>query len=146
MPIIKKVKIVPYSQDDMFALVNDVALYSDFIPWCVSSQMLSRGVDELRAKLCFSKGGISKSFTTLNRLKTNKMIEIRLVDGPFKHLEGFWQFQALSEKRCKISLDLEFEFSSKLLGMMFGPLFHQVASTLVDSFSKRAKKIYGGNE
>ena len=74
------------------------------------------------------------------------MIEMRLVDGPFKNLEGFWQFQALSEKRCKISLDLEFEFSSKLLGMMFGPLFHQVASTLVDSFSKRAKTVYGGNE
>ena len=71
------------------------------------------------------------------------MIEIRLVEGPFRHLEGFWRFDALGEDACKVSLDLEFEFSNRLLAMAFGKVFTQVAGTLVDSFVKRANERYG---
>ena len=135
-------KVVSYTQSQMYALVNDVELYHEFVPWCVESSVLSRNDDEIRATLGFSSKGFSKSFTTLNRLQPHKMVEIRLVDGPFKHLEGFWQFDEVDGGKTRVSLDLEFEFSTKLIGMMFGPLFNQVASTLVDAFCERAKVVY----
>lgn len=142
MPSIKKAKVVPYSQQQMYALVNDVAKYHEFVPWCVESTVLDQNEDEIRATLGFASKGLSKSFTTLNRLQPHKMIEIRLVDGPFRHLEGFWQFDALEAGKSRVSLDLEFEFSAKLVSMMFGPVFNQVASTLVDAFCNRAMEVY----
>ncbi len=126
----------------MFELVNDVARYAEFVPWCVESRLLRADSDALSAMLTFAKGGLHKSFTTLNRLEMHKMIEIRLLEGPFKQLEGFWRFEQ-HEVGCKVSLDLEFEFSTKMLGILFGPVFNQVASTLVDVFCKRAAELYG---
>lgn len=134
---------VPYSASDMFRLVDDVARYQHFLPWCRQSVELSRTDDEVKAMLTLAAGGLQKSFTTANRLKKNKMIEISLLNGPFKHLEGFWLFQDEGEKLSSVQLDLEFEFSSKIISMAFAPVFHQVANTLVDAFAKRAEQQYG---
>lgn len=142
MPLIKKAAQVPYTAEQMFELVNDIDKYREFVPWCVESSVLSRDADEVRATLAFARGGLQKSFTTLNRLQPHKMIELCLVDGPFKQLEGFWGFLP-HEKGCEIKLDLEFEFSSRILAMMFGPVFQQVAQMLVESFTKRAAAVYG---
>lgn len=143
MPDVKKSKIVSYTPAQMYALVNDVKRYPEFVPWCQRSELLSENEDEIRAKLHFSGGGFEKSFTTCNRLQKDKMIELRLVDGPFRHLEGFWRFDHTDNGGCNIILDLEFEFSNKLLSLAFGPFFHQVANSLVDAFTKRADEIYG---
>lgn len=143
MPDINRRKTVPYSQEQMYALVNDVESYAKFLPHCTDSHIVSCAQDEVHATLTFARGGIHKSFTTLNRLQPHKMIEIRLVNGPFKHLEGFWRFETRHDNQCCVSLDLEFEFSSRLLALMFGPLFNQVASMLVDAFCKRAEVVYG---
>lgn len=145
MPDINKSKIVPYEQKEMYGLINDIESYSQFVPFCRNSQINSRTVDEILATLSFSKGFLSKSFTTLNRLQPHKMVKICLVNGPFRQLEGFWQFEVLKGGRCRVSLDLEFEFSSQWLSVMFGPLFSQVATMLVDTFCKRADVIYGKN-
>ncbi len=143
MPDIKKTAIVTHTPAEMFKLVNDIEAYPAFIPWCRAAQVLSRNEDEIRAMLTFARSGIEKSFTTSNRLQPNKMIELSLVDGPFRHLRGFWQFDNLADNTCQVSLDLEFEFSNKLLGLAFGPVFTQVANALVDAFHKRADEIYG---
>ena len=103
---------MPYSAEEMFTLVDDINAYQEFLPWCSNSEVLSREGDEVRGRLSLSKSGIEKSFTTCNRAQKNKMIEMRLEEGPFHHLEGFWRFNALAEDACKISLDLEFEFSN----------------------------------
>lgn len=145
MPGINKNKIVPYGQKEMYELINDIESYPDFVPFCGDSQINSRTADQIRATMLFSKGVLSKSFTTLNRLQPHKMVEIRLVNGPFRQLEGFWQFESLKQGYCQVSLDLEFEFSSWWLTSMFGPLFNQVATTLVNTFCKRADVIYGKN-
>lgn len=142
MPSINKSAIVPYTQQEMYQLVNDIESYSQFIPYCQSSQIISHHRDELRATLSFARGGFHKSFTTVNRMQPYKMIEIRLIQGPFKQLEGFWRFE-IKDNGCKVSLDLEFEFASRLLDVMFGPLFNQVAMTLVDAFTERAEVVYG---
>lgn len=143
MSSISKNALVSYSAAEMFSLVNDIESYSLFLPWCRSSEVLSANEDEIRATIEIAHGSLRKSFTTCNRLQKGKMIEMRLEQGPFKHLEGFWRFDTLGERACKVSLDLDFEFSSKLVGLAMGPVFSQIANTLVDAFSKRAVDVYG---
>ncbi|MGD8999904.1 MAG: type II toxin-antitoxin system RatA family toxin [Granulosicoccaceae bacterium] len=143
MTIVNKSALVPYSAGEMFALVNDIESYPDFLPWCKTSTVLERSDDEVKASLELARGGIQKSFTTLNRMQRDKMIEMRLINGPFKHLEGFWRFQALNEENSKVMLDMEFEFASRLLSMTVGPVFSQITNTLVDAFTQRAVQVYG---
>lgn len=143
MTTINRSALVPYSPAEMFALVDDIDAYPEFLPGCRRTQVLSRSADEVRATIELSKGGVEKAFTTCNRIQRNKMIEVRLVEGPFKRLNGFWRFDPLGEQACKVSLDLEFEFASRVLGMVVGPVFHQIANSLVDSFLKRAVEVYG---
>ena len=143
MPTINKSALVQHTAAEMFALVDDVASYSKFLPWCGGSEELSRNDDEVSATVVIAHSGLNKAFTTKNRLQKDKMIEMSLVNGPFKHLHGFWRFEALAEDACKVSLDLEYEFSSRLISMVVGPVFSQIANTLVDSFCQRAEVIYG---
>lgn len=143
MPSISRHALVPYTPKEMFDLVNDVAAYPRFLPGCRSSAVLFANEDEVKASIELAKGAVGKSFTTRNRLQRNKMIEMRLVEGPFRHLEGFWRFDAMSDTASRVSLDLEFEFSNRIMSMAFGPVFHQIANTLVDSFVKRAREVYG---
>ncbi len=142
MTALSRSALVPYSAAQMFALVDDVDSYSDFLPWCSAARVTSRNRDEVRATIELSRGGVRKAFTTVNRLQHNKMIEIRLVEGPFHHLEGFWRFDEL-ENGCKVSLDMDFEFSSRMVKLVVGPVFHQVAGSLVDAFVERAHDLYG---
>ena len=143
MTQISKQALLHYTPQEMFALVDDIPAYPQFLPWCSESHELSRSEDEVTASLTLAYSGINKSFTTKNRMQAHKMIEMRLVEGPFKQLQGFWRFEPLGEAACKVSLDLEFEFSNKIMGMAMGPVFSQVANTLVDAFSKRAESVYG---
>lgn len=143
MTDIQRSALVPFNAQDMFHLVDDIDAYPEFLPWCNSAMVLSRTSDEVRATIEISKGSVRRSFTTLNRLQAGKMIEMRLLEGPFSHLQGFWRFDQLEEKACKVTFDLEFEFSNRMVGLVIGPVFNQVANSLVDSFCKRAEKIYG---
>ncbi len=93
--------------------------------------------------LGISHGGFQKTFSTRNVYGVDSRISMYLLEGPFKKLEGLWQFQALGDQGCKIALDLEFEFSNRLLGITFGPLFGQMAGSMVDAFTQRARDIYG---
>lgn len=142
MPIIQESLEVPYNAEKMYDLVNDIEAYSEFLPGCTESKIVSRDEDSIQAKLTLCGGGFSKSFTTSNRLQKNKMIEISLVNGPFRQLEGFWTFEP-TEKGCKVHLNLEFEFASHLLAFAFSPVFEQIAHKLIQAFSDRAKQQYG---
>ncbi|PWY56877.1 ubiquinone-binding protein [Legionella qingyii] len=142
MPIVKKSRTVNYTCEQMFSLVNEVERYAEFLPYCAESLVHHRDEDEVQATLVIGAAGMSKSFTTRNMLQVNKMIEIRLVDGPFSHLEGFWRFDEV-EEGCKISFDLEFEFAGRMFSMLLGPVFEQITDKMVDSFCERAKAIYG---
>lgn len=143
MHILKKSAIVPYTSRQMFELVNNVEDYPRFLPWCQSSQVISRNKKELVASLTVNWKGIHKSFTTRNQLFPYERMDINLVNGPLQHLEGIWTFQALGEKACKIMLDLEFEFTGNFIDKLFQPIFQHIANTLVDAFCKRAAELYG---
>ena len=143
MTCISKTALIPYSAEKMYSLVANVDNYQYFLPWCGGSKILSQTDDEVKGRVDIQHMGLNKSFTTLNRMQKNKMIEMRLIDGPFKRLQGFWRFDALDENGCKISLDLEFEFSNKVMSMAFGPIFSQIANSMVDAFCQRAAEVYG---
>ena len=146
MKTIHKHALIACSAERMYDLVNDIDSYEEFLPWCGSSKVLSADADSIRATIEIAHGGLRKSFTTRNYLQKYKMIEMRLESGPFRHLEGLWRFQALDEQACKVSLDLEFEFGNRLIGLALGPIFNTITNTLVDAFCTRAINIYGRDQ
>ena len=143
MAQVNKSALVPFSAEQMYRLVDNVDDYHNFLPWCGASHEIERKENMVVGCVTIAKGGVNKTFTTRNALLENKEIEIQLVDGPFKRLDGFWRFDALKEDACKVTLELEYEFSNKLLSLVVGPVFNQVANTMVDSFVKQARVAYG---
>lgn len=143
MTTISKSALVTYSPEEMFKLVDDIEAYSDFLPWCGKATEISRGEKSVEASLFISHSGLNKEFTTQNKNTTFEKIEMHLVNGPFKNLDGVWLFEPLGETACKISLNLNFEFSSKIVSLTLGPVFSKIANNLVGAFIKRADNIYG---
>jgi ribosome-associated toxin RatA of RatAB toxin-antitoxin module len=145
MHTLKKNALVPYTQRQMFELVNDIEGYARFLPWCQSSRIISKTDQEIIATLEVTWKGIHKSFTTRNVLHPNERMEMTLVEGPLHHLEGIWNFYALNESACKVTLDLEFEFTGHFIDRLFQPIFQHIANTLVEAFCQHATELYGTN-
>jgi ribosome-associated toxin RatA of RatAB toxin-antitoxin module len=135
--------VVSWTPAQMFSLVNDIEAYPRFLPWCRSARVLQRDATQIRAMLVVGKSGFEKAFTTLNRLQQDRSVDMRLVEGPFRHLQGLWRFEPLDVDRCRVSLSLWFELSGALMALTLGPVFNQAANTLVDAFVKRAHEVYG---
>ncbi|CAD5106373.1 type II toxin-antitoxin system RatA family toxin [Zestomonas carbonaria] len=140
---IQRSALLPYPAQALFDLVNDVSRYPEFLPWCSASEILEVSENHMLARLMVAKGGISQQFVTRNLLVPGQRIEMNLAEGPFKELHGIWQFKALTDKACKISLDLSFDYSGPLVKASLGPLFNQAANTMVDAFCLRAKQLFG---
>jgi len=140
---VKRTALVPYRASEMFELVDDVDAYSEFLPWCNHSAVLTRTANTVDATLELHKGAVSKSFTTRNTQRKNEAIDIELLGGPFRHLQGGWQFKSLGDEGCKVTLELEFEFESRVVDMVFGTFFEDTCSSLVDAFTGRAVDVYG---
>lgn len=140
---IQRSALLPYPAQALYDLVNDVASYPQFLPWCSAAQVLEVDDESMRASLTVAKASVSQRFTTHNRLQPGKAIEMHLEEGPFSQLQGVWEFKALGDKACKISLDLSFDYAGPLVKATLGPLFTQAANTMVDAFCQRAKQLYG---
>lgn len=143
MTIIQQKRLVGYRCSQMYALVNDVEKYADFLPFCAESIVHYRDDDELQATLVVSVSGMRQSFTTRNLLQKDKMIEVRLVGDTFSRLEGFWRFDEQEDGQCLISFDLEIQFNSKMMGFIFNSVLEQIMNQLLDAFCHRAKVLYG---
>lgn len=142
MPQISRSALVPFSVEQMYNLVNDVDAYPQFLPGCTGSRILEQSPDSMIAAVDVSKAGISKTFTTRNTLINNHRIDMQLVDGPFRKLMGGWNFIALSPEACKVELNLDFEFTNKLIELAFGKIFKELAGSMVQAFTLRAKEVY----
>jgi ribosome-associated toxin RatA of RatAB toxin-antitoxin module len=143
MTLVQKSALVKFSAQQMFDLVNDIEAYPQFLPWCSGSRIIKQEDDVVEAELMISKGGFNKAFSTRNSITKAESITVSLLDGPFSHLEGVWNFLPLREDASKISLDLEFEMSGALANLAFGAVFNQICNTMVTSFTDRAKVVYG---
>ena len=140
---VHKNALVPYSASDMYSLVNDVARYPEFLPWCRGSEVLETSATDMRARLDLARGSFRKSFTTHNYLDLGKAVTMTLEDGPFKHLEGRWHFRDLGPEGSKVELDMEFQFDSMLMDLVAGPVFEDICNSLVDAFIRRAASLHG---
>ena len=134
---------VPYTPQEMFELVDTVEQYADFLPWCSSADILSRTEDAVSAKLNIQAKGVTQSFSTTNHRKPYQQIDMHLLEGPFRSLEGCWRFLPEANEQCQIDFNLTFEFSNRLIGMALGRVFHHAISKMIDAFYQRAKEIYG---
>ncbi len=136
--------LVPYSDAQMFALVQDVAHYPQFLPWCPAAHVRPLGTDgDVEARVDIAYLGVRSHFTTRNVHHFPARIELTLVDGPFRTLRGQWRFLALGADACKVGLVLEYGFSAGVLGRLIAPVFERVTSSLVDAFAARAEQLYG---
>ena len=125
----------------MFALVADIESYPEFLPWCGGTRILSRDGEAVTAAIDMRFHGIGQSFTTINRQVPFERIDMQLVEGPFSRLEGGWRFTPLGDDGCKVELALDYDFNNFLLGKLVGPVFHQIAASMVESFVKRADAV-----
>ena len=142
MATVKKIVLIEFTPPQMFELVDRVEDYPQFLPWCGGTELLDRNDAITRARLHINYHGIKSDFSTENDKFFPTHMLIKLVEGPFHHLEGMWDFTALGERACKVEFSLHYEFSSKLVEKAVGPVFSHIANTLVDSFVRRAEQVY----
>ncbi len=142
MAQVEKTVLVMHSCAQMFNLVDIVEDYPKFLPWCGGTNLHERTETSTRATLHINYHGIKQHFTTQNTKQFPHVMHIKLLDGPFKHLEGHWHFIELRADACKIEFKLNYEFSNSLLDKMISPVFSHIADTFVDHFVTYADKIY----
>ena len=143
MSVVEKTALIRVPASTLYEIVNDVDAYPEFLPWCKTARLLSRTEDELCGEIQVSKAGVTQSFSTCNRLFPHRRIEISLKEGPFRKLDGAWEFTELSNSACKVQLMLEFDFSNALMRGAFGVIFGQIANSLVEAFCNRANELAG---
>lgn len=144
MAVVHKTVFLGYSAEQMFDLVATVEDYPKFLPWCGGVNVLEDTGDKLVACLGINFHGVRQSFTTSNINTRPTQMTMKLVDGPFKVMDGIWTFKMLRADACKVEFDLRYEFSSMILEQLIGPVFGMIANSMVDSFCKRAETVYGG--
>lgn len=143
MTEINRSALVPYSPAQMFDVVNDVRAYPQFLPWCAGAEVISESPTEIVGRLEIAKGGLKQSMTTRNEKNWPTLMTIDLLDGPFTRLNGRWSFIALGTDGCKVSLMMNFEVDSRLMGVALGKVFSMAADKMVEAFCDRAEKLYG---
>jgi ribosome-associated toxin RatA of RatAB toxin-antitoxin module len=135
--------LTPHSAAKMYALVNDVASYPKFLPWCGGGEIIEHSPIHMKARVDIAYLGIHQSFTTKNALQRDRQIDLALVSGPFSKLTGQWRFTQLGDAGCKVEFELNYAFEG-LIGSLVSPVFDRIAATFVDAFVKRADEIVPG--
>jgi len=143
MAMVEKSLLIERSSQQMFDLVDDVENYPKFLPWCSQARVEFRDEKKTVATLHIKYHSVKSHFTTENAKEYPSKMGIKLVDGPFRRLEGSWHFKALAENACKIEFQLSYEFSSKIFEKIIGSIFSHIANTFVEAFVKRADDVYG---
>jgi ribosome-associated toxin RatA of RatAB toxin-antitoxin module len=142
MAQVAKTVLVGHSAVQMYTLVDEVERYPEFLPWCGGIDLIKRDEASTIATLHIDYHGLKQNFTTENHKVYPSLMDIRLKDGPFKHLEGVWRFIPLADNACKIEFHLNYEFANIFLETLISPVFSHIANTFVDAFVARAERIY----
>jgi ribosome-associated toxin RatA of RatAB toxin-antitoxin module len=143
MQIVERSALVTYSPAQMFALVNDVARYPDFLPWCIGVKVEEVSATERIASLKIARGVLQTEFTTRNTLQQDAQIHMQLMHGPFRDLTGLWQFEAIGTRGSRVQFRVQFEFKNRLTAAAFDAVFETLCGGIVDAFAQRAQRVYG---
>lgn len=140
---VDRTALVPYTPAEMFALVADIERYPQFVPWVAAVDVLERQPDHIVARIHMERSGLSEKFTTRNVLSPPSRMQLHLVEGPFKSLEGLWTFEDIAGRGTRIALSMEFEFTNPLFSILLSRTFEKSCGQLVDAFVERARDIHG---
>ena len=125
----------------IFNLINNVDNYQNFLPWCSNSTIITNSENQMTAEIEIAKSFVKWNFKTENVFENNKIIKLKLIDGPFSHLEGFWKFDEVDKHNTNVTLYLEYKFDNKLIEMSIKPVFSNIMSSILDSFISEAFKM-----
>ena len=134
--------LVAYGAAEMYELVADVESYPVFLPWCRAVEVALRETERTIATLHVDFRGVRQAFTTENTQRHGERIAMRLVRGPFRHLEGEWRFVQLGEAGCRVDFALAYQLANPVLQRLAGPVFDHIANTFVDAFVRRADALH----
>ncbi len=135
---VKRSALVNQSPTRLYALINDVESYPQFLPWCTHARVESRTPREIVATIGVRQGALHGEFTTRNTLEADRGVQMRLVSGPFRVLEGQWLLTPV-EAGCRVELTMRFAFRHALTGLLFEAKFAETVGSLVDAFVARAR-------
>ncbi len=142
MQSLKKKILLPYSSNQMYDLVTNIADYPKFLPWCSHVDIFKQTELLTDAKLHINFKGIKQFFHTCNTQQPYERIDMDFIDGPFKYFKGYWTFKQIAHNACAIEFCLVYEFNSKVIEKIIGPVFKIITTTFVDCFIKQAKQVY----
>jgi ribosome-associated toxin RatA of RatAB toxin-antitoxin module len=144
MQVVERSALVTYTAAQMFALVNDVARYPEFLPWCVGARVEDVSAVERVAALKVARGVLQTEFTTRNTLQQDSQIHMKLMHGPFRDLVGEWRFEPIGTRGSRVNFRVEFEFKNRMSARAFNAVFESLCGTIVDAFVVRAQAVYPG--
>ena len=144
MQVVERSALVTYTAAQMFALVNDVARYPEFLPWCVGARVEHVSASERVAALKVARGVLRTEFTTRNTLQQDAQIHMQLMHGPFRNLVGEWRFEPIGTRGSRVHFRIEFEFKNRLSARAFNAVFESLCGTIVDAFVLRAQTVHPG--
>jgi ribosome-associated toxin RatA of RatAB toxin-antitoxin module len=142
MKRITRSAIVEHAASAMYALVEDIESYPEFLPWCREARVRERGPRRTVATLAVGLRGLRYEFTTENTNRLHEAIDLQLLSGPFRHFAAHWRFGALGARAARIEFAMEYQFAGALVSRALGPLFESIADTMVDAFKRRADSLY----
>jgi ribosome-associated toxin RatA of RatAB toxin-antitoxin module len=137
---VKRSALVNQPPARLYALINDIESYPQFLPWCSHASVESRPPGEIVATLGVRLGALQGEFTTRNTLEPERSVRMQLVSGPFRALEGLWLLTPV-EAGCRVDLTMRFAFKNSLTGLLFEPKFAETVGSLVDAFVARARAL-----
>ncbi len=143
MKRISRSAIVERSAAEMYALVEDIESYPQFLPWCLAAAVRERSPGRTVATITAGMRALRQSFTTENANRPGESIEMRLLEGPFRRFQAHWRFAPLGARAARIEFSIAYEFSSRMLARALDPLFESIANTMVDAFTRRAGTLHG---
>lgn len=139
MPTVLKSVLVQRPAADMFALVEDVERYPEFLPWCSATEVLERTAETTRARIDIDYHGLTSHVSTLNRKQAPQRMDLEFVEGPFEKFKGHWRFVPLGDAGCRVEFALDYSFANAAMDALLGPVFGHIIETLVDRFVARAE-------
>ena len=141
MPGHTEMQLLPYRPEQLFDLVADVEKYPEFLPWCRAARVFDRKEGEFMGELVISFAHLTESYVSRVVLQPHRAIDVTMVRGPFLHLTNRWRFTPVGEG-TQVEFFLDFQFRSRLLEKIIGPLFAKATARMVSAFKARADALY----
>lgn len=145
MPKHSETRHLPYTPEQMFDLVADVARYGEFLPWVSAIRVRSSTETEMVADMIVGFKGLRETFTSKVQKERPDHIRVDYLDGPLKHLNNDWTFRADGEGGCYVDFCVDFAFKNRMFEMLAGQVFDRALRKMIGAFEDRARVLYGND-